>query len=363
MKWNWQLANWPNFKYDSSRIADMESSYLTQAGVFSGASLHISKIEHTHLVIELLSGEAFSTSEIEGEILNRSSIQSSIKQKLGLATENLKIPQAEKGVAEVMMELYDTYKLPLTHKQLFRWHRLIMAKKPTIKDIGHYRTHEDDMQIISGPIHKPKIHFVAPPSESVKQEMDKFIKWYNTPLASKNEVLTRAAIAHLYFETIHPFEDGNGRIGRALVIKSLSQSLNQPVFIALSEVIQKNKKKYYDALASSNQSLDATGWIVYFAKTILIAQEQATRLVKHIISKARFFDKFKTQINTRQAKALFRMFEVGPNGFVGGLSAENYIRITKTSKATATRDLQELVTLGALKKEGALKRTRYYLAS
>ena len=191
--------------------------------------------------------------------------------------------------------------------------------------------------------------------------MDYFISWFND---SKNSTppLARAAITHLYFVSIHPFEDGNGRIARALAIKALSQSIKSPLLTSLSTIIQQSRKKYYQALEDNNHNLEITDWITYFGKTFLESQNHTQKLIEFLLAKAHLFEKLKGQINERQEKVLTRIFAEGLSGFKGGLSAENYIKITKTSRATATRDLQDLLDKGALFKKGELKGTRYFLS-
>jgi Fic family protein len=173
--------------------------------------------------------------------------------------------------------------------------------------------------------------------------------------------LTRAGIAHLYFVSIHPFEDGNGRIGRALAEKSLAQNLGQPSLIALAYTIERARNAYYEALHRNSRDTEITEWLVYFAETILEAQRNTMRCVDFYIAKARLCERLRGQLNVRQEKVIARMFREGIDGFKGGLSAENYITITRTSRATATRDLQELVALGALRRTGELRHTRYHL--
>jgi Fic family protein len=174
--------------------------------------------------------------------------------------------------------------------------------------------------------------------------------------------LTRAGIAHLYFVSIHPFEDGNGRIARALAEKVLSQAVGQPSLIALSQTIQRGRTAYYDALEAANKANEITPWLVYFAETVIEAQEHSLALSDFLLAKTRFYDRFRERMNERQARVVARMFREGLDGFTGGLSAANYITISGTSRATATRDLQELVAMGALTQTGALKSTRYHLA-
>ena len=266
----------------------------------------------------------------------------------------------EKGMGDLMCLVYDTYDQILTHETLYKWHELIMQDNSKISDIGKYRTHKDPMQIVSGRYDDQKVYFEAPPSANVYEEMTKFIKWFNES-KDKVSVLARAAIAHIYFETIHPFEDGNGRVGRALVEKSLSQSLEKRALISISQVITKRKKEYYVELCECNKTLDVGRWVIFFAGVIVQAQEESLSLINFLMTKSKLMNELKGRINQRQEKVLLRMFAEGIKVFSGGLSAENYISITKTSKATATRDLTDLVKKGALYKTGQLKHTRYWL--
>lgn len=212
---------------------------------------------------------------------------------------------------------------------------------------------------------KEKVHFEAPPSSSVDGEMKTFFQWFNdTAPGSKDEIKkapVRSAIAHLYFETIHPFEDGNGRIGRAVAEKALSQTIGRPVLLSLSRAIEAKNKLYYNALEQAQKSNEITSWINYFANTILEAQILEKQVVDFILKKAKFFDRFKLALNERHFKVVRRMLDAGPNGFEGGMSAEKYIGITKTSKATATRDLQNLLELEVLMVEGGGRSTNYVL--
>ncbi len=364
MKWNWEQANWPEFSWDSAAMAELELQFSHQSGVLIGSTKHFNELDKCLLTVEIMTGEAIKSSEIEGELLNRDSVQSSIRGNFGLATDNRKIPPAERGMAEMMVDLYHNFADPLSHQTLYDWHRMMMNSRSDLKDVGRYRTHEDPMQVVSGPTYKPKIHFEAPPSKVVQYEMDAFMAWFASTApggASELPALTRAGIAHLYFVCIHPFEDGNGRIARAISEKALSQCLKQPTLIALSHVIQAKRKAYYDALESNNKCQTITDWLVYFAQTILEAQSYTQAMVDFLIEKTKLYDKVRHQLNARQEKVLARMFREGIAGFTGGLSANNYIGITDTSRATATRDLQELVVLGALVKTGELKATRYRL--
>ncbi|AYG62441.1 Fic family protein [Rhizobium jaguaris] len=364
MKWNWTQEGWPQFTYNAAALEQLERRFLLSSGEVIGAVRHVSDEERNLLRVELLSDEAVKTSEIEGEMLDRLSVQSSLRRQFGLDTDNRPIKPQESGIAEMMVDLYESWSAPLHNETLFRWHGMLMTGNRRLEMIGGYRTHDDAMQIVSGRLDNPTVHYEAPPSRQVPAEMAAYMVWFNRS-APNGEIplpaLTRAGLGHLYFESIHPFEDGNGRIGRALAEKSLAQNVGQPSLIALAYTIEQNRKAYYDQLERHQRTLDITDWLVYFAETVLEAQQTTLKRVAFYIGKAQFYDRFRGQFNERQEKVIARMFREGPAGFKGGLSAENYISITRTSRATATRDLHELVERGALTRAGERRHTRYAL--
>ncbi len=364
MTWNWQRSDWPNFRYKLTALPALESRFQRLAGELCGAVKHLAQGDKEALTIDLISDEALKTAEIEGEYLDRDSLQSSIRRQFGLQADHRRVPAAEQGLAEMMVNLYSTYGEALTHGALFAWYAALVKGRRDLTATDGYRTHDEPMQVISGPIHEPTIHFEAPPSGRVQLEMDRFVHWFNDSApggAKPVAALARAGIAHLYFVSIHPFEDGNGRIGRALAEKALAQCLGQPTLIALAQTIERSKPAYYAALERVNRDNEITDWLVYFAETVLEAQAHTVSRIEFLIAKAKFYDRHRGVFNERQKKVITRLFLEGPDGFVGGLSAEKYIRITKTSRATATRDLAELAANGALKKSGQLKGTRYRL--
>lgn len=325
-----------------------------------GAFKHLNDDDKRQLTIELISNDALKTSAIEGEYLDRGSLQSSIQRQFGLISDNRKISAAE----QVMVDLYRNFNVPLSHNQLFECHSMLTNGRRDLNDLGRYRTHTDPMQITSGAIYAPKIHFEAPPSSQMMAEMERFIAWFNdtAPTGKKPlSALQRSGIAHLYFVSIHPFEDGNGRIGRALAEKALAQNLGQPTLIALAYTIERYKKAYYEALECANRHNEITDWLIYFADLVITAQAYTQSCIEFLIKKAKLYDRLRGQLNARQEKALARMFREGPEGFTVGLSAEKYINITGATRATATRDLQDLVGKGALSKTGERKHTRYHL--
>lgn len=365
MIWNWQKPDWPHFKWDKTRLSHAEEQFLLEAGVAIGTVKHLGEGEHAQLLVELMSAEAVTTSAIEGEILNRASVQSSIQRQLGLApADKRRVKPAEQGIAEMMVDLYRSFSRPLSAEMLFGWHRMVTAGRKDLADIGKYRTSREPMQVVSGRIGAPKIHFEAPPPKRVPAEMKRFIAWFNsTAPRGKNPLptITRAGTAHLYFESIHPFEDGNGRIGRAIAEKAMTQSFDQPVLVSLATTILAHQKNYYRALEKANRQNEITAWLVWFAGIALEAQRQSIAQVEFVLTKVKLLDRLRGQINERQQKALLRLFREGPEGFKGGLSAGNYSTITGSSPATTTRDLADLVEKNALVRKGERKHARYAL--
>jgi Fic family protein len=364
MIWNWQQADWPHFTYDRKALDSLEAQFLRLAGESLGAFKHVSEDDKNRLKVELISEEALQTSKIEGEILDRDSLQSSIGKQFGIQTDHRRIPPAEQGVAAMMVDLYKSFDAPLIDDTLFEWHRLLMNGRQDLRTIGAYRTRADPMQVVSGAMYEPTVHFEAPPSSRMAEEMKTFIEFFEQSKEGGKQALpalARAGIAHLYFVSIHPFEDGNGRIGRAVAEKSLAQSLGHPTLIALAYTIERNRKTYYEKLERYNKDTDVTGWLVYFAETILEAQDNTRKRIEFIIEKTKLYDRLRGKLNERQQKVIERMFRDGIDGFKGGLSAENYSAITGAPRTTVTRDLNDLVAKGALSKTGQLKYTRYHL--
>jgi len=364
MTWNWQQQDWPNFTWNERKLARAEALFVEGAGVTIGASKHLAVADQESLNVELMSLEAVDTSAIEGEALDRDSVQSSIRKNLGLAGDHRRARPAEAGIAEVMVDLYGDASAPLTETVLHRWHRLIVNGRTDLEDVGRYRGGGDPMQIVSGPVGRQKIHFEAPPAASVTGEMKQFFAWLKRSGAKASAPLppvTRAGLAHIWFESIHPYEDGNGRIGRAISEKLLAQGLATPVITGMAGTLLLHRKGYYAALERAHTDLDITAWLLWFAAKTIEAQRRTFRQVEFVLAKARLMAKLQGRLNPRQEKALLRMFEAGPVGFIGGLSAAKYMTITGAPTATTTRDLAGLVELGALSRTGAHKATRYGL--
>lgn len=359
MKYNWQQKDWSNFQYSTEAVEDLLYDFSQLTGRISGVLQGFSETEQAETMINLMVLEAIKTSEIEGEFLSRKDVMSSIRRNIGL-NPDLPAPKDKRvqGITELMLAIRKDFSAKLTTNTLFEWHSMLMKGSKGIS-IGKWRFHEEPMQIVSGAIGREIVHFEAPPSKRIPSEMEKFIHWFNSSHNSIKKPIIRSAIAHLYFESIHPFEDGNGRIGRAIAEKALSQSMGRPVLFSLSKSIEANKSAYYNALKTAQRSNEITEWINYFVKTVLDAQIDAEQEIEFTLKKTKFFDQHKDWLNERQQKVVHRILEEGYQGFEGGMNARKYISLTSTSKATATRDLQDLVQKGIFKPIGGGRSTRY----
>lgn len=347
MAYNWQQENWPDFHYDLGGMQDLFLRFAERTGRVSGQLSAFSEPLQAETMVDLMVAEAVKTSEIEGESLSRPEVMSSIKHNLGLAGNLTQVGDLRAvGIAELMVCIHKTFKQPLSRNMLFEWHGMLMRGASRIK-VGAWRSHTAPMLIVSGTVGNEQIHYEAPASNQVPIEMKRFIHWFNHTAPGGADAITvapvRSAIAHLYFESIHPFEDGNGRIGRALSEKVLSQGLGAPVLLSLSRSIAADRAGYYAALKKAQRSLEITDWIEWFVLMLLDAQAEAEKEIAFTLKKTKLLDRVGSQLNERQMKVVRRMLKEGPGGFAGGMSAKKYQAIAKTSKPTATRDLQDLV--------------------
>lgn len=354
--YNWQIDGWANFQFDEELFVASEKEFFINAGIIEGKLSHVDKIASEQSIVDLLVNEAIKSSAIEGEMISRIDLISSIKRNLGYDTPNHFIKDKRSaGFAQLLVTSRENFNKPLSEEMFFEWHKMLM-QGAFIKNVGAWRSHAEPMQVISGSIGREKIHFEAPPSVVVPLEMTRFINWFcaNT---IKNP-LVKAAIAHLYFESIHPFEDGNGRIGRLIAEKALSMGLGKPVLFSISTIIEQKRQEYYDELKKAQQTLAINDWIAWFCEVVLTSQKSFETLVSFAIKKAKFFDNNRNILNERQQKAIGRMLENGEY-FEGGMSSKKYMSLTKTSKATATRDLQDLVEKGILQPDGDGRNRNY----
>jgi Fic family protein len=307
------------------------------------------------------------SSEIEGEVLNADQVRSSIARRLGMDIAGL-IPADRnvEGIVEMMLDATQNYNAPLTEERLFSWHA---AMFPTGRSgmhrivVGNYRDNskDDPMQVISGPMGKEKVHFQAPTSDVLVSEMNKFLEWFNKENSS--DPVVKAAIAHLRFVTIHPFDDGNGRITRAITDMQLSRAdQSAQRFYSMSSQIRTERKSYYDTLEKTQKGLlDITDWLTWFLDCLDRALANTDETLGVVMKKARLWEKYSTTpFNDRQRMMLNKLLD----GFDGKLTSSKWAKITKTSQDTAGRDINDLLEKGILMKEpGGGRSTRYILAT
>jgi Fic family protein len=320
---------------------------------------------------QLMEDEVIATAAIEGERLDPAAVRSSVMRRLGLATTGPRDRHVD-GLVEVLNDAMSGFDTPLDGDRLQRWQSALFPGGTSgIRRIavGRWRDHSEPMQIVSGPPGKEVVHYEAPPSRRVAKEMDRFLAWFakTTPQPGRLPVLdglARAALAHLWFESIHPFEDGNGRVGRAVVDMAIAQDHRVPVRLySLSRQLLASRRGYYDALnAAQRGNGDATDWVLWFAQQFALACERSSQVIDRAIEKARFWQGHAhLELNERQRKVLQRLLDDGDGGFLGGLNVDKYIKLTGTSKPTATRDLADLVRHSLLWTTGQGKAVRYYV--
>ena len=364
MDYIWQHKDWPNFNWDSETIDQNAYAWAREAGGLLGEVKHLPENQRSDAMIDLLVSEAVKTSQIEGENLDREDVRSSIRNQLGLnpTPEPVSDPRAD-GIAQMMLSVRENYTKPLTAKLLCAWQDMVIADPYAREriEVGRWRSTTEPMQIVSGAYGKETVHYEAPPAKHIPKEMTAFIRWFNNSKDIKAPI--RAGIAHLYFECIHPFADGNGRVGRAIAEMALSQELGHPAIMSLSTTIQNKRKEYYKELNNaSTKTPNISQWLTWFTQTILESQQQAHDQIAFILAKARFHTNYQDKLNERQHKIINRMLKEGPEGFTGGMNASKYAKITACAKATATRDLAQLLQMGAIKKlNGGGRSTRYEL--
>ena len=364
MQYNWQHPDWPNFIYDLTALQPVLYNYAQNSGKVFGSIRTMSSDIKQNEIIDIMINEALNTSKIESIDFNPEDIRSSILKVLNivdvntLKTTNLK----SDGLAKLMLDLQNNFKEDLTMDVLYNWHSFLFEGMQTNVAVGMFRNNLQPMQIIFGPIGNEKVFFEAPESYKVHNEMINFINWFNNADLKKLPGPIRAGIAHLYFETIHPFEDGNGRIGRAISHKALSQDLGYPCTYSLSKEILATKKEYYNQLhKASTFTMDITSWLEYFVNVALVAQIKTEENIQFLIKKTNFWKKYKGKLNSRQEKLIKKIFAVGVNNFEGFINAKKYISLNSCSKATATRDLTYMLEIGALRKLDPLGRSTSYV--
>ena len=365
----WQASDWPNFHFDSLVLQPALSRARVAQGKMLGLAAQLKLFDLAQLQLECWSKEAVATAEIEGEILQINSVRASAARRLGLpdAPDVQRDPRTE-ATLDVLEAAVSRWMSPITDELLFSWQAALFpdGRSAGIKiSVGGYRQHAEPMQIVTPRYGAPDIvHYQAPDSADVAEQMSHLIDWFNLSDQTMDGFV-RAAIAHLWFESIHPFEDGNGRVGRALVERALSQDVQNGQRIwSISQQIMRDRTAYYDQLqaATSNANLDVTAWIVWFVGCIEHAADAALEHMQKALGKTRYFAWINDQhptLSASQRKILSKLFEAGPEGFEGGMSTLKYVNITGQSRATAYRELTELSSLGLLEQYGQGRGVRY----
>ena len=380
----WHHPAWPAFTFDAAALSQDLSNARLEQGKLLGLLEAVGLQAGQEVARELWVQEAMATAAIEGEKLDLAAVRWSVAHRLGLAD----LPTADRhvdGLVTVMADATEQYQAPLTQERLCLWQAaLFPGGSANLRRIavGRYRDHADAMQIVSGRLGREVVHYVAPPSAQVPQEMEGFLAWFALPASVPGTAsgkapglhgLARAALAHLWFETIHPFEDGNGRLGRAIVDMALAQDMGAAVRVfGMARQMMTTRAAYYDALnlaqrSMSGAALDVTPWVQWFAQAFTQGCITSQAVVKQALEKAEFRQRAAAcGVNARQTKVLDRLLEAGNStltgGFLGGLTSDKYCKLTGTSKATATRDLVDLAVKGLLRITGVGKATRYAIA-
>ena len=352
-KWIWQGENFPNFIYDKVSLDNLYYKF----GQLAMVEKFISDDDAASLELDRLLNEALSTSAIEGEMLQRSSVRSSINKILKLGLEDdYSYTRESDAVVEILLDA-KTNKAPLDEKRLFAWHKALFSSGYSgLKNIttGAYRADKEEMQIVSGAWNKEKVHFIAPPSKDVPKMMKTFLEWLNSD--DNLNPIYKAAIAHLYFVLIHPFEDGNGRLARSITDYMLAKaSLTNATFYSISTTIYQKRKEYYAVLdkvcVAINQ--DITLWMEWFIALLEESIDETLQKIETVQTKAAFWNKHtQTKLNQRQKKIILKMLEYLPEEFEGGMRVKKYTSITKTTPLTASRDLADLVQKGVMQSHG-----------
>lgn len=358
----WEEADWPAWRYDLAALAPALEATSRAQGMLFGRLADVGLPLREQASLAALTEDVVKTSEIEGEHLNVESVRSSLARRLGVDIGALApVDRHIEGVVEMVLDATANFNAPLSAKRLFGWHAALF---PTGYS-GHSRIRvgawRDDatgpMQVVSGPDHRRKVHYEAPPAASLKDEMRRFIAWANS--GGTEPPLIKAGLAHLWFVTLHPFDDGNGRIARAVGDLFLARADGTPQrFYSLSAQIQRERKAYYDVLErTQKRSMDVTEWLAWFLATLEGAVGSAQSTLDVVLEKARFWQRWAgTPLNERQAKLLNRMLD----GLEGKLTSSKWAAIAKCSADTALRDINELVVAGILVKAGAGGRSTSY---
>lgn len=357
----WQRKDWPAWNWDDARLERQLEELLATRGILEGVARSLDDEHLKQVVAEIITQEAVSTSAIENVRLNPAAIRSSVLRRLGLAASKERAqvagPEAT-GLIEVLIDSVSN-RGPLTEQRLFGWHESLFPRGyssslPIL--VGAFRGSAEPMRVVSGPIGAEVVHFEAPPAARLADELARFFDWFNSE-SRKHAAAVRAAIAHLWFETLHPFEDGNGRIGRAILDLAMAQDAAFPNsstmrLWAVSRVFESRRADYYSQLERAQKgSMDITGWLTWAVQCVLDAQTQAESVVERVTAIARFWLRHATDgLNERQRRVLKAVL-ASDQPELGRITTRSYSKITGFPKITAARDIRQLVEWGCIEPE------------
>ena len=346
----WQYPEWPSFTWNDSRLISLLSEVRNLEGKIQGMMGGLGFDVQSMTALNVMTEDVLRSNEIEGVILNSDKVRSSIAKHLGIDTAGLPQPDHyTEGVVQIMMDAVTNCNKPLTPERLFNWHAALF---PTGRSgmypitVGAYRTGGEPMQIVSGAMGKEKVHYEAPPSDVVPDMMTDFLRWINSDNTVTDPVL-KAAVAHLWFVAIHPFDDGNGRLTRTITDMQLAKADGFHLrFYSMSAEILREKKTYYEILEhTTGNSTDITEWLEWFLNTMKSSILRAEETVKRVVSKSSFWQRHREiPMNERQVRVVNMLWD----GFTGKLTSSKWAKITKTSQATALRDITDLIEKGIL---------------
>ncbi|NIA56985.1 Fic family protein [Massilia sp. TW-1] len=359
----WQASDWPNWRYDLAALASPLAQVSQAQGLLLGRLTDIGLGLRDQASLAALTDDVIKTSEIEGEHLNVASVRSSIARRLGVDIGSLApVDRHVEGVVEMVLDATINSASPLTQPRLFGWHAALFPTGYSGLNRIAIGTWRDDaqgpMQVVSGHIGRQRVHYEAPPAEHLSDEVERFLEWLNAPFQVE-PALIRAGLGHLWFVTLHPFDDGNGRIARAIGDLLLARADGSPQrFYSLSAQIQRERKAYYEILErTQKRNLDVTEWLLWFLQMLGEAVRLANHALDAVLDKARFWQRLSgIALNERQVKVLNRLLD----GFEGKLTSSKWAALAKCSPDTALRDIQELVTQGVLQRSGAGGRSTSY---
>ena len=361
MAFNWQQRGWPGAKADKAALADELRAFRA---AFLDAKAALRAPQDPKAVMAALVDEAMTTSAIEGIRVDESVVMSSICKALGMKDVPLGFARDARaeGVAQMVLAVRADWDRPICERLIKEWHAALMANDPRGIAVGEFRAHAEPMRVVRRDAYgEMEVRFEAPPSRMVPMEMARFAEMWKWRATEPDDVALKCAMLHPHFESIHPFEDGNGRVGRALVAKTLAEGLGQPLVLPVSTVIEKCRKDYYEAIHGASQSLDWTEWAKFFIPVLSQTLTSFLAAARFVAAKAEFLSAYESRLSERARAVVLRMFRDGPAGVAAGLSVAKWMRMTKVSKSTAERDIADLVRTGAAVAVGDGSQTRYRL--